>query len=819
MVRKTTRAAALKASEKNRRESPRRSRRRKSSSKSESSEDEVLAKVKQAQLSNASEKGSSDNETDRESKKPLKKRTRSMVVNEAKQKLVVESEIKSAEKEIKIEEPRIEEEEVNVGDNAKGKSKCINKSNIVNDNAETENANVQVTEESPILTKDDNTQNDDRSKNGTDPSEIDVNISQTLVAEMTCENQATEITTDETTEVVISEHPVSESCNEEDSKDLTQVIVEQCQDAPKNDEKSSEERINTPDIPPATIADSTSDIAETEVVQASKPELPEATKKIRLHRMSKDERISVSESSSKPDKKEDSKKKIVLKRPEIKAIIAKEEKEEESNNDSSSPIEQPPGNDWGSGYEASAVEIPENPVIKSEEKVTRRKITLKRSAVEDGSKPDLKEHVVLTRSTSLSESKERRTSTSDNIVINERQRKLSVVVEKAPSEVENKPEKPLKPRRVVKLIRKLPERLEDPLPSSDESLKRSNWGQPDISHLKVDNVLLLDSLREICPTIELLDEADVDLEISEPKSTEKSNRKTFKELEEEEMENIEAELNAEPEEADMETIIATNRNFSIVEDSVSKLKPPPSPPRNPVSEVLFITNLVRPFTVKQLKELLERTGKLKEDGFWTDKIKSKCFACYETAEEAEVTRNALHGVHWPIGNGKKLIIDYSTMEDMETAKNPPVVIFRKEKTPEIENHKPALQENVEEKKDERPLKREWDIGKDHRKMSRSRSKEGRERKHSRRSFTPEEHHKKRSREEPVPQKAMDDLFLKTQATPSIYWQPLSPEEIAHKQQLRQARLEENKRRLEKIRSSGRGGVRDRGGRDRIFRRR
>lgn len=39
--------------------------------------------------------------------------------------------------------------------------------------------------------------------------------------------------------------------------------------------------------------------------------------------------------------------------------------------------------------------------------------------------------------------------------------------------------------------------------------------------------------------------------------------------------------------------------------------------------------------------------------------------------EAEATRNALHGVQWPIGNGKKLIIDYATEEDMQNAKNPP----------------------------------------------------------------------------------------------------------------------------------------------------
>lgn len=38
--------------------------------------------------------------------------------------------------------------------------------------------------------------------------------------------------------------------------------------------------------------------------------------------------------------------------------------------------------------------------------------------------------------------------------------------------------------------------------------------------------------------------------------------------------------------------------------------------------------------------------------------------------------------------------------------------------------------------------------------------------------------KRPKKEEPPPQKLMDDLFLKTKATPSIYWQPLSPEEVS-----------------------------------------
>lgn len=64
----------------------------------------------------------------------------------------------------------------------------------------------------------------------------------------------------------------------------------------------------------------------------------------------------------------------------------------------------------------------------------------------------------------------------------------------------------------------------------------------------------------------------------------------------------------------------------IVDDPVAA----PSPPKNDSSNILYITNLVRPFTVLQLKGLLARTGKIA--GFWIDKIKSKCFVKYETEE-------------------------------------------------------------------------------------------------------------------------------------------------------------------------------------------
>lgn len=68
-------------------------------------------------------------------------------------------------------------------------------------------------------------------------------------------------------------------------------------------------------------------------------------------------------------------------------------------------------------------------------------------------------------------------------------------------------------------------------------------------------------------------------------------------------------------------------------DGIKKTHRSPSPARHQASCVLYITNLVRPFTVLQLKGLLARTGKIvEEDGFWIDRIKSKCYVQYETEE-------------------------------------------------------------------------------------------------------------------------------------------------------------------------------------------
>lgn len=169
--------------------------------------------------------------------------------------------------------------------------------------------------------------------------------------------------------------------------------------------------------------------------------------------------------------------------------------------------------------------------------------------------------------------------------------------------------------------------------------RKKGWGSSTLAlDLFTSKSVDTNVIQTIFTSVEFLDETDVKLELDI-----KDPRKSLTEVKE--RTRLERSVSSndsdyrkndikqdEKEQEDNANIIAMNRKISIVDDSASKLKPPPSPAKNPLSNVLFITNLVRPFTIKQLKELLERTGTIKNNGFWTDKIKSKCYVQYEIAE-------------------------------------------------------------------------------------------------------------------------------------------------------------------------------------------
>jgi apoptotic chromatin condensation inducer in the nucleus len=85
-----------------------------------------------------------------------------------------------------------------------------------------------------------------------------------------------------------------------------------------------------------------------------------------------------------------------------------------------------------------------------------------------------------------------------------------------------------------------------------------------------------------------------------------------------------------------------------------------SPARQPISKLIHINRLKRPYTVPSLKTLLKTFGNLVEEDFWIDNIKSNCIAKFETEEEARSARDGLHNTIWPDFNDNHLLVEYTT---------------------------------------------------------------------------------------------------------------------------------------------------------------
>jgi len=83
--------------------------------------------------------------------------------------------------------------------------------------------------------------------------------------------------------------------------------------------------------------------------------------------------------------------------------------------------------------------------------------------------------------------------------------------------------------------------------------------------------------------------------------------------------------------------------------------------RKPAGNTLVIRQFVRPFQMKQLRELLEETGTVTE--FWMDAIRTHCFVSYHSVEQAIKTREALHNLVWPKHGTAKLQVEFISRED------------------------------------------------------------------------------------------------------------------------------------------------------------
>lgn len=250
--------------------------------------------------------------------------------------------------------------------------------------------------------------------------------------------------------------------------------------------------------------------------------------------------------------------------------------------------------------------------------------------------------------------------------------------------------------------------------------------------------------------------------------------------------------------------------MSVTIDDPVRPTQKPSPARGKTSPIVHICNLVRPFTLGQLKELLHRSGMLVEEGFWIDKIKSHCYATYACVEEAVTTRNSLHGVKWPASNPKFLAVDYAEQDELDFHKgllvDRPVERPMEVERPELRDPERAARdqwaerEREMERRERTRSEREWDRDKV-REYEGKEGASGHSRSQSRdrrRKDRPKSKEKRSEKKEKVPEeppaKLLDDLFRKTKAAPCIYWLPLTLEQIVRKECERAERARERERR-------------------------
>ncbi|VDQ01158.1 unnamed protein product [Trichobilharzia regenti] len=94
---------------------------------------------------------------------------------------------------------------------------------------------------------------------------------------------------------------------------------------------------------------------------------------------------------------------------------------------------------------------------------------------------------------------------------------------------------------------------------------------------------------------------------------------------------------------------------------------PVQPAKHPQTDIVYIRFLVRPFTAEQLRQMVTTHYGPVVD-LWLDKIKSSSLIRLQTVEYAEKCREGLDGSRWPSMNPRVLRCDYASIDLFEWMK-------------------------------------------------------------------------------------------------------------------------------------------------------
>ncbi|GFP98109.1 apoptotic chromatin condensation inducer in the nucleus [Phtheirospermum japonicum] len=226
----------------------------------------------------------------------------------------------------------------------------------------------------------------------------------------------------------------------------------------------------------------------------------------------------------------------------------------------------------------------------------------------------------------------------------------------------------------------------------------------------------------------------------------------------------------------------TFKPFSGTSPAVNEEAPkerivPPSS-KSPTNS-LRIDRFLRPFTLKQVQELLGKTGTV--TGFWMDHIKTHCYVSYSSVEEAVGTRNAVYNLQWPTNGGHLLVAEFVDPQEVKTRAEAPLV-SPVTLSPSIPQNNVRPQPSPRQQQQQQllppppPPLANPPLARDHlhrEALPREQPVPARERL----NLPPPP---------PLPEKVeppivtLDDLFRKTKSTPRIYYLPLSDEQVAAK---------------------------------------
>lgn len=199
----------------------------------------------------------------------------------------------------------------------------------------------------------------------------------------------------------------------------------------------------------------------------------------------------------------------------------------------------------------------------------------------------------------------------------------------------------------------------------------------------------------------------------------------------------------------------------------------------PPSSLVYIRCLVRPFTAAQLSTMLEtHFGRASE--LWLDRIKSTAVARFSNEEVATRCREGLDGCRWPSINPRILQCEFASeallawlKEHGEAGdKPPPRHLLGGSSAASAASTNETNDSSVERKRPEKSMDDTETMG--GAKRRRLHGIEG----VTKATEKEVEGRGKRDTRGEESSKSLDDLFKKTEATPSVYWLPLTDEAAA-----------------------------------------